>query len=562
MRPVVSTEDEPVWYVMTSSHQTVEDRMNRYLYANGSELLTEQYSGGLDPKEAAETFLWRLEDAGDGLFYLVNAAAGLQVDRGNVADASNLYITLSSQGTAWELVPSVDTGVENAVENQFCLWDETAQAYMNAMEWSAAYHVTMWHGDQAGCSGWFFVPLEEEVTPPAEEWVVVANNTLSSATPDDVDLTGVSYMKGSIKTNVNAGVLEGLPYCCTLWGVDGYGMYLYVEVDVPRDGTYKFSYRMRLDRSNDGSADVVFQYDEGTLDRQTAEDCSSTFTLTNSDVIPAQVYESDRLELKAGRHYFGLVNTNAVNCNNSTNLYIGDFQLSWLNDGSVQSYAVNVDAGEGGSVTVLDGASPVVSGSSVAEGTELTITATPDEGYELATLTVNGDDFENGGSWLVVGDVNVVATFTEVVRYEVTWEVENGTIEVSDENFTTVNEGDQVLPGTVLTINAVPADGYELESLTVNGTEIDNGGDWEVTGDVHIVVVMVGTGIDEVAADGISYDSQAQLLRVNARQALEVYDVTGRKVVGTYVDGVYSVAGLKAGIYVAVVDGKVMKFRK
>lgn len=41
--------------------------MNRYLYANGSELLTEQYSGGLDPKEAAETFLWRLEDAGDGL---------------------------------------------------------------------------------------------------------------------------------------------------------------------------------------------------------------------------------------------------------------------------------------------------------------------------------------------------------------------------------------------------------------------------------------------------------------------------------------------------------------
>lgn len=228
----------------------------------------------------------------------------------------------------------------------------------------------------------------------------------------------------------------------------------------------------------------------------------------------------------------------------------------------MQSYAVNVDAGEGGSVTVLDGASPVVSGSSVAEGTELTITATPDEGYELATLTVNGDDFENGGTWLVVGDVNVVATFTEVVRYEVTWEVENGTIEVSDENFTTVNEGDQVLPGTVLTINAVPADGYELESLTVNGTEIDNGGDWEVTGDVHIVAVMVGTGLDEVAADGISYDSQAQLLRVNGRQALEVYDVTGRKVVGTYADGVYSVAALKAGIYVAVVDGKVMKFRK
>ena len=339
-------------------------------------------------------------------------------------------------------------------------------------------------------------------------------------------------------------------------------MYLYVEVDVPRDGTYKFSYRMRLDRSNDGSADVVFLYDEGTLDRQTAEDCSETFTLTNSDVIPAQVYESDRLELKAGKHFFGLVNTNAVNCNNSTNLYIGDFQLSWLNDGSVQSYAVNVDAGEGGSVTVLDGESPVASGSSVAEGTELTITATPDEGYELATLTVNGEDFENGGSWLVVGDVNVVATFTEVVRYEVTWEVENGTIEVSDENFTTVNEGDRVLPGTVLTINAVPADGYELESLTVNGTEIDNGGDWEVTGDVHIVAVMVGTGLDEVAADGISYDSQAQLLRVNGRQALEVYDVTGRKVVGTYVDGVYSVAGLKAGIYVAVVDGKVVKFRK
>ena len=38
--------------------------------------------------------------------------------------------------------------------------------------------------------------------------------------------------------------------------------------------------------------------------------------------------------------------------------------------------------------------------------------------------------------------------------------------------------------------------------------------------------------------------------------------MTGRKVVETAVDGTFDASVLRGGIYIAVVDGKVVKFRK
>ena len=193
------------------------------------------------------------------------------------------------------------------------------------------------------------------------------------------------------------------------------------------------------------------------------------------------------------------------------------------------------------------------------------IVATPAAGYELEGITINGEPYVSTGfGYLVAGDLNIEATFVEVpvTMYTVRWTADNCNIKVETAEGTTVENGGEVAEGTKLTITATAADGYELESLTVNGDDFENGTTWTVTGDVTIVATVRGTGIDEAVADGIYYDAASQTLHVGEAQALSVYDVTGRKVVETAVDGTFDASALRGGIYIAVVDGKVVKFRK
>ena len=64
-----------------------------------------------------------------------------------------------------------------------------------------------------------------------------------------------------------------------------------------------------------------------------------------------------------------------------------------------------------GTLLVKEGATVINNGENVAKESEITITATPDNGYKLKTLTVNGNPFESGNTHIVVADVNIVAEF-------------------------------------------------------------------------------------------------------------------------------------------------------
>ena len=227
-------------------------------------------------------------------------------------------------------------------------------------------------------------------------------------------------------------------------------------------------------------------------------------------------------------------------------------------------YTVSWAEPENGTLTVTTDTGTLQSGATVEAGTSITVTATPDEGYELETLTVGGKTFTSGESYVVEANTEIVATFAEIppTMYTVSWTADNCDITVETTDGTTVENGGEVAEGTELTITATAADGYELESLTVNGDNFENGTTWTVAGDVTIVATVRGTGIDEAVAEGIYYDAASQTLHVGAAQALSVYDVTGRKVVETAVDGTFDASALRGGIYIAVVDGKVVKFRK
>ena len=103
----------------------------------------------------------------------------------------------------------------------------------------------------------------------------------------------------------------------------------------------------------------------------------------------------------------------------------------------------------------------------VPEGTELTVVATPAEGYELTALTANSTDILATKKFTVTAATEVKATFTKKT-YAVTLTKEGeGTLAA-----TGADDLNAVLYGTELTIEATPAEGYELKALTANGADI------------------------------------------------------------------------------------------
>ena len=97
-------------------------------------------------------------------------------------------------------------------------------------------------------------------------------------------------------------------------------------------------------------------------------------------------------------------------------------------------------------------------------GSTVTVTATPDEGYELEAITVTtGDDqpvaVKDGKFTMPAGNVTVSATFTKsTYTVSVDKDIKNGKITVDPK---TASMGDTV------TVSATPVEGYELDAITV-----------------------------------------------------------------------------------------------
>lgn len=100
---------------------------------------------------------------------------------------------------------------------------------------------------------------------------------------------------------------------------------------------------------------------------------------------------------------------------------------------------------------------------SAKEGETVTLTITPDEGYELDTLTVkdgagNPVAVADGKFTMPAANVTVSATFKQK-EYSITVRsASNGSVSAS---------ASKALKGTVIALNVTPADGYELASLSV-----------------------------------------------------------------------------------------------
>ncbi len=142
-------------------------------------------------------------------------------------------------------------------------------------------------------------------------------------------------------------------------------------------------------------------------------------------------------------------------------------------------YAVEVQEAVNGTVLIKDKTPDDLE--AVAEGTELTILPTPNEGYHVKEVRVNGEVVASPYTFTVTGEtvISVIFERTAIDAYPVTIEkVGEGTITIQE----TMGDGTikvyteemlQVVPkGSFLQLIATPAEGYSLRSVLVNGAQI------------------------------------------------------------------------------------------
>ena len=128
------------------------------------------------------------------------------------------------------------------------------------------------------------------------------------------------------------------------------------------------------------------------------------------------------------------------------------------------TYEVTISANEEGGTILTAGAKDL---KMVSYGTDLFVVDNPKEGYELTALTANGTDILATKKVFISGHTIIKATFTKKTFAVTLTKEGEGTITA-----TGASNLNAVAYGTELTINATPATGYELVSLTANGTDI------------------------------------------------------------------------------------------
>jgi hypothetical protein len=136
---------------------------------------------------------------------------------------------------------------------------------------------------------------------------------------------------------------------------------------------------------------------------------------------------------------------------------------SFIPEGAV-TYTVTVDANiANGSVTPDK--------TSAAEGEAVSLTVTPDEGYQLETLTVtdaSGDPVELNGTSFLMPASNVTVTASFVLIPPPTYTV---TVDANIANGSVTADKATALEGETVNLTVTPAPGYELGTLTVTAAD-------------------------------------------------------------------------------------------
>ena len=145
----------------------------------------------------------------------------------------------------------------------------------------------------------------------------------------------------------------------------------------------------------------------------------------------------------------------------------------------ITTYSLSIQSSSGGSV-LYNGASwtNLTKNFTVDEGSDATLTFTPNEGYYLSSLTVNGTDVTSSVSNNSYTVSNISAATTVVAKfsqYTYTLSIKagsGGSVSYSSTSWTNSTKTYNITYGSDATITFTPNNGYYLSSLTVNNTDV------------------------------------------------------------------------------------------
>lgn len=143
-----------------------------------------------------------------------------------------------------------------------------------------------------------------------------------------------------------------------------------------------------------------------------------------------------------------------------------------------EKFKVEYTTEGGGSLIVKNGEADVASGDEVEKGTMLACQVSAGDGYKLKTLTVNDVEMPTDAAGKFTVEVTEAVVIKAVFEKEpseftvIIEQVENVSITLSAESIGEIESGSAVAEGTVVTVTAAPADGYEVEGIYVNDMPI------------------------------------------------------------------------------------------
>lgn len=154
---------------------------------------------------------------------------------------------------------------------------------------------------------------------------------------------------------------------------------------------------------------------------------------------------------------------------------------------------VTIEAGTGGTLSITADGKAVTSGSSLMQGTELNITATPGTGYSLSGLTLNDVAFSSGKFVLGKEDITFKATFAELVNeFPVTATATNGIVRLYKNDGTPIPSGTALPDGTAFKAIPFANAGYGLSAIWINGVNV-TGEDGVYSGEVDGGTTVLAT---------------------------------------------------------------------
>lgn len=156
---------------------------------------------------------------------------------------------------------------------------------------------------------------------------------------------------------------------------------------------------------------------------------------------------------------------------------------------TINTYNLTADVGTHCTATFTVGGENISAGvGALTYGDELTITCVADTGYELTTLTVNGETFVSGSIITVTDDITLVAS-ASIQTFDLTETLSENCTVVYTIGETTITAGTDVLSyGDELTITVSANEGYTIDTFTVNGTTATSGTPITVTSNIAVVV--------------------------------------------------------------------------